>query len=237
MSAGLAGGPEAPARPLSQRLHEGTREAHERVEHTASFNRLVVVRLPATEGDAPAAERERLAVARGEYLEVYRRFLVASHGFEAAVNAALASSPALGDAIAAGWSSEAHDPAALVRADLAAVFGASAAATLPAMVPLAVPGTLAEFAGTEYVRRGSRAGGAVIAAVVEKNLGFHRARGASFLAQYGRDTRRVLMALRAWLDGLALDEGGARTAIAAAGETFEAVGRWHEQLEAAFERR
>ncbi len=236
MSADLRTAEPPIAAPLSRRLHEGTREVHERVEHTASFNRLIVVRLPEPAADATAAERDRRARARGEYREVYRRFLVASHGFEVAVNERLAASAARDAAVASGWTPEARDPAALVRDDLACVFGVAAAESLPRMEGLPEARTLAEFAGVEYVRRGSRAGGAVIAAVVEKNLGLGRERGASFLAQYGRETRSVLVALRAWLDGLALSEAEADAAVRAAGDTFAAVERWHAWLDVAFAR-
>ncbi len=222
--------------PLSARLHEGTREVHERVEHTASFNRLVVVRLPAPEPAAPRAEHERFARAREEYREIYRRFLVASHGFECAVTERLAGSRAHAAAVASGWAPEARDPAALVRDDLACVFGPAAAAELPRMDGLPEADSLATFAGIEYVRRGSRAGGAVIAAVVEKNLGLTREGGGSFLMQYGRETRAVLVAMRAWLDGLPLSERECRDAIAAAGDTFAAAERWHARLDAAFAR-
>ncbi len=181
-------------------------------------------------------ERERRARALSEYREVYRRFLVASHVFEAAVNERLAASPARDAAVRSGWSPESSDPAALVRDDLAGVFGAAAARDLPRMDGLPGARTLAEFAGIEYVRRGSRAGGAVIAAVVEKNLGFTREQGASFLARYGRETRSVLVALRAWLDGLALSEAEADAAVRAAGDTFAAVERWHARLDGAFAR-
>jgi heme oxygenase len=99
-----------------------------------------------------------------------------------------------------------------------------------------VPLTLAAFAGIEYVRRGSRAGGAVIGAIVRANLGWDRDGGAAFLCRYGRETRALLDGLRAWLDGLALDEAGADQAVAAALDTFTAVGRWHGMLEHAFTR-
>jgi heme oxygenase len=221
--------PDVAAVPLSRRLREETRAVHERVEHTASFNRLIVVRLPS--GDDP-----RLARARDEYRETYRRFLIASRGFEAAVNDALRASPAREDAARSGWAEESPDPVASIDADLAYAFGSHPPERLPSADPLPVPLTLAAFAGIEYVRRGSRAGGAVIGAIVRANLGWDRDGGAAFLCRYGRETRALLDGLRAWLDGLALDEAGADQAVAAALDTFTAVGRWHGMLEHAFTR-
>ena len=216
--------------PLSLLLREGTREAHEQVERAASFNRLIVVRIPVVDADsAPArVSRER---ALEQYREIYRRFLIASYGFEAAVNDAIAGSPARAAAIASGYAPEQHDPTELIRNDLREVFGPAALAELRPMDGLPAAATLAGLAGVEYVRRGSRAGGAVIAAVVEFNLELTREHGASFLAQYGKQTRAVLVALREWLDSLPLTEPEAREAVASAVATFGVVQRWHLRLE------
>jgi heme oxygenase len=86
------------------------------------------------------------------------------------------------------------------------------------------------------VRRGSRAGGALIGSVVSHNLGFTREHGATFLCRYGRETRAVLDTFRAWADGLTLDETGRRESVAAAIATFQAVERWHTRLESEFGR-
>jgi heme oxygenase len=221
------------APPLSLRLKEGTREAHDQVERAAAFNRLVVVRIP---GDGAVIDRARHAQAVAEYREVYRRFLLAAHGFEAAVNRALESSPARAAAEAAGYAPEDADPAGLIRADLLEGFGAGAVRAAGVMDGLPAAGTLAEFAGIEYVRRGSRAGGAVIAAVVQHNLGFTRERGASFLARYGRQTKSLLVAMREWLDRLPLDEAGMALAVRAAAATFAATEAWHLRLEGEYDR-
>ena len=218
------------AAPLSRRLREETREVHEHVEQGAAFNRLIVVRLPADGADP------RVARAREEYREAYRRFLIASRGFEAAVNVALRLSPALGDAQQSGWSEETADPVALIDADLGHVFGMRDGVALPAMDALPVPRTLSAFAGVEYVRSGSRAGGAVIGAVVRHNLRLDEHAGATFLCRYGRGTRALLETMRAWLDGLALDAREADEAVRAAQATFVAVGRWHATLDEAFAR-
>ena len=96
--------------------------------------------------------------------------------------------------------------------------------------------TLPELAGVEYVRRGSRAGGAVIAAVVERNLRLTREHGASFLAQYGKQTRAVLVSLKTWLDALPFSEAETEAAVIAARATFEAVQQYHGRLEDQFAR-
>lgn len=219
--------------PLSLRLKEGTREAHDSVERAASFNRLIVVRIPGEDAGAGGARR---AQAVAEYREIYRRFLLGAHGFEAAVNRALETSPALADALRSGYAAEENEPTALIRADLLEVFGPDAVRAAGVMDGLPAVRTLAELAGVEYVRRGSRAGGAVIAAVVQNNLGLTRERGASFLAQYGKRTRGVLVALKTWIDSLELDEDGSARAVETASATFAAVEAWHLRLEAEFAR-
>lgn len=217
--------------PLSVQLRETTREVHERVEHASAINRLVVVRVPDPAAAASAAERTERTQARADYREVYRAFLVSAHGFEAAVGAALAASPALAAARASGWSEEAPTGADLARADLAEVFGTPAATGLPVPGNLPAPQSLAEFAGMEYVRRGSRAGGAVIGAVVAHNLGFTAESGARFLLRYGKGTRAMLVDFRAWLDGLPLGADEVRAALDSAAATFAAVERWHRVLD------
>jgi heme oxygenase len=219
---------------LAARLRERTREVHERVEHTASFNRLIVVRLPDPATLVDPGERARRERAGAEYREVYRRFLVAAHGFEEGVERALAASPALAAARATGLETETPSGAALIRDDLALGFGLDAAA-LPRMEAPPAPATLGALAGMEYVRRGSRAGGAVIGAAVHHNLGLTRERGAAFLLRYGRETRAVIGRFKDWLDGLGLDEREADAAETAAIATFEAVERWHRALERRFE--
>lgn len=221
--------------PLSVQLKDGTREVHEHVERAASFNRLIVVRMPDAGADSElsAVVRDKLLV---EYREIYRRFMIGAYGFEAAVNAALKTSPALAAAVAAGFEFEANDPVELIRNDMRTVFGAGALDDVQVMQGLPQMRTLPALAGVEYVRRGSRAGGAVIAAVVERNLGLTREHGASFLAQYGKQTRSVLVALKAWLDALPFSETETAVVVAAARATFEAVQNYHLQLEDQFAR-
>ncbi len=221
---------------LAARLRERTREVHERVERTAAFNRLIVVRLPEASDAASEDERARRARARSEYREVYARFLVAAHGFEEAVERALAASPALAEAHRRGLALETPSGAALIRDDLARGFGLDAA-TLPMPEPLPVPVTLAALGGMEYVRRGSRAGGAVIGAVVRHNLGLTSADGAAFLLRYGRETRAVIDRFKRWLDALPLDAAGHAAAETGAIATFEAVERWHAAIERRFDAR
>lgn len=219
------------APPLSQRLREETRERHESVEHAALINRLIVVRVPSPETADTPGEREARERALADYREVYRLFLLSAHGFESAVVERLAGSPVHAAARESGWSDEAVPSPALIRADLASVFGPGATASLPVMEGLPAVGSLAEYVGMEYVRRGSRAGGAVIGAVVSHNLGFTREQGASFLQQYGRDTKRVLVEFKAWIDSLPFSADEAHDAVRSANATFLAVERWHRQLE------
>lgn len=210
---------------LALRLREETRAIHEQVETSASFNRLIVVNLP-DDASGPATAR-----AREEYREVLWMFLVAAYGFEAAVDERLRTSPALPAAIASGYRPESTHPVGLVVDDLRRLFGEACTSVLRLAGGLPHARTLGEFAGIEYVRRGSRAGGAVIAHAVERNLGLGPDSGASFLGQYGRRTRAVLTELRTWLDHLPLDASQQDEAVRAALATFAAVGRWHLRLE------
>ena len=218
-------------RPLSLRLREETRRAHESVERAAAFNRLVVVRIPAAGGSAPGIARQHER-ARAEYREVYRRFLIAAHGFEAAADLRFQGSAARAQAIASGFPEESIEPVRMIREDLARLFGTAAAHDLPRMDDLPEAPALPELAGMEYVRRGSRAGGAVIGGVVRANLGLGPADGAGFLGGYGSRTKSVIVAFKDWLDGLPLEEAEMTRAVAAATRTFEAVERWHLRLEA-----
>lgn len=223
--------PGATAAPLSLRLREGTRERHDSVEHAAAINRLIVVKVPSPESAGSPQEREARVRALAEYREAYRLFLISAHGFEAAVVERLAFSGAFEQAKASGYADEGTPSTVLIRKDLERVYGNAASAGLPEMNGLPEVRTLAEFAGMEYVRRGSRAGGAVIGAVVSHNLGFDRESGASFLQQYGKDTKRVLVAFKEWVDSLPLSKADCLAAIRSANETFLAVERWHRQLE------
>lgn len=210
---------------LAQRLREETRAIHERIETAASFNRLVVVAIPQ---DTEPAELER---ARAEYREVLWLFLVAAYGFETAVDERLRTSPAVTEALSSGWRPEATNPVGRIADDVRTLWGERAVAVLRPADGLPPVRSLGAFAGMEYVRRGSRAGGAVIAHTVQRNLGLDADHGASFLGQYGRRTRAVLDELRGWLDGLPLDAAEQRAAVRTARATFEAVGRSHLRLE------
>ena len=222
------------AAPLSLRLREGTRERHESVEHAAAINRLIVVKVPPPEAAETSKEREARVRARAEYREAYRLFLLSAYGFEAAVVERLTGSQAFEEARASGYADEGIPSTVLIRKDLERVFGRASAAAMPVLEGLPAVGSLAEFAGMEYVRRGSRAGGAVIGAVVTHNLGFDRESGASFLQRYGKDTKRVLVAFKEWVDSLPLSEADCLAAVKSANETFLAVERWHRQLERDF---
>jgi heme oxygenase len=228
-SAPAAGSSPAVA-PLSQRLREGTREVHDRIENGASFNRLIVVRIPPADDSIDGARR---ASAIDEYREIYRRFLIASYGFEVAVRTRLDASPAHTAALAAGYEFEPDDPVACIEDDLAGM-GVHDPAPFGIMTGLPEAKTLGEWVGIDYVRRGSRAGGAVISAAVAHNLGLSKEAGAGFLFMYGKDTKRALMAMREWIDSLPLTGADADRAVATAVATFEAAGRWHQKLEQAF---
>lgn len=230
---GLDPGPQPELLVLSQRLRRDTRAVHGIVESVASFNRLIVVRLSDATSLATPAEVRQRGRAVAEYRDVYRKFLLATYAFEASVLASLAESP-----VAAQVNDNALYPletppsTTLIKADITAVFGEPVARRAVRMPSLPVIRNVADWVGTEYVRLGSRAGAAVIAAAVERNLGLDHEHGATYLGRYGKETRAHLERLRTWIDSYALDGDDADAAVNAAIRTFEGVGVWHRMFDA-----
>jgi heme oxygenase len=221
----------ADASPLSVRLREATRAAHERVEHGAEFNRLIVVRLPRDHDLGSPADRLRRDQALVDYRDVHLRFLYASLGFESACLRRVAEAGPLSAALLGAPPAEDPSAPGLIAADIAEVHGIALrldAVIMPGLRRLQSPG---ELLGMEYVRLGSRAGTAVIAAAVKHNLGHDAERGSRFLARHGRATRAHLDRLREWLDRQELSPRECARAIASAIHTFDTVGRWHHEVE------
>lgn len=218
---------------LSRRLKEGTAAVHDRIENGAAFNRLIVVRIPDPDDPDTSIDDARRTRARTEYREIYRRFLLASYGFEVAVRTRLDASPAHTVAMTHGYEVEPDDPVTRIEEDLAGL-GVRDPAPFGVMPGLPEARTLAEWVGIDYVRRGSRAGGAVISAAVRHNLGLDKESGAGFLGMYGKDTRRAITAFKAWMDALPFASADIDRAVASAIATFEATGAWHRRLDASF---
>ncbi len=230
---GLDPGPEPEILILSERLRRDTHGVHAIVGSVASFNRLIVVRLPDETSLATPAEVRKRTRSVAEYRDVYRKFLLATIAFESSVLASLSESPATAAVLANPlYPRETPQSVALLRADLTTVFGEPVARRAVRMPSLPVIRTIADWVGTEYVRLGSRAGTAVIAAAVECNLGLDAERGASYLCRYGPDTRSHLERLNTWIDSYALTDEDADAAVHAAIRTFEGVGVWHRMFDA-----
>ena len=165
----------------------------------------------------------------------YRRALAALHAFHAAVERALAAVPGL-DAVVPEL--EARWKAPLLARDLAALGvlpNATPDATLNA-TPDAAPGAapsvtwidgLPAALGTCYVLEGATLGGQLVARRLRETLGVAPEAGGAFYAAYGE---AIGPRWRAF--GRAVDAWGERhpadvpRALAAAGDTFDALGDW-----------
>ncbi len=213
---------DLPRIPLSRLLRDATSEVHAEVENGTEFNRLIVTLLP---GVGSAGLSESVRRARAQYMQVYETFLVAAYGFETAVLDAIGSSGFLQESYV---EEAAHTPTLILR-DLAEL--PHRKLKLGTMRGLPVVSSLAELAGVEYVRRGSRKGNAVIARSVHRNLGLTAENGAAFLNMNGRETAPRFELVRNWLDAMPLSESEREIAIASAIETFRCVGRWHKMVE------
>jgi heme oxygenase (biliverdin-IX-beta and delta-forming) len=116
---------------------------------------------------------------------------------------------------------------ALLSDDLAALgVGAEGLARLPRCASIPACQDEAAALGSLYVLEGATLGGQVLLPMVEQRLRLTRARGASYLASYGQDTRtmwqRFGSVVEAWCD----NSGRRATAAAAAVATFESLEAW-----------
>ncbi|MBK6765384.1 MAG: biliverdin-producing heme oxygenase [bacterium] len=205
---------------LSARLKTATIDLHHEVEHGSEVNRRIVTKIKSEGGDA--------GTLRAVYRDSYVAFLTAAYGFEHAVLTAVHEFGILADLAAQGYFAEHVDASALIQEDLEKLGYETAALAAPADF-LKIT-CVAELAGVEYVRRGSRNGNAYIAHAVRGNLGRGAENGAAFLNLDSGQTRPNWERFRAWLDELSLDEHERQIAIDAALATFRAVGRWHEHI-------
>ncbi len=202
---------------LSTRLKEATNDMHHEVEHGSEVNRRIVTKV--------RTESEDVDKQRAEYRDAYVSFLKAAYGFEHAVLRAVQSFGLRNDLSTHGYFAEHVDAAALIREDMEILTGESDMLRTPEDFPEI--SSLAELAGVEYVRRGSRNGNAYIAHAVRGNIGVGPENGAAFLNLDQGQTRPNWEKFKRWLDSLALTDQEQAQAVNAALETFKAVGRWH----------
>lgn len=203
---------------LSARLKAATADLHHKVEHGSEVNRRIVMKI---RGDGSDAEAQRAA-----YRNAYIAFLVAAYGFEHAALTAVREFALVATPDMQGYPAEHVDASALIRDDIEKLTGESNSLAAPDDFPKI--SSIAQLAGVEYVRRGSRNGNAYIAHAVRGNLGLGPDDGAAFLNLDNGQTKPNWERFKNWLDALELSEQDQNIAIAAAMETFRAIGRWHQ---------
>ncbi|MBL0062546.1 MAG: biliverdin-producing heme oxygenase [bacterium] len=202
---------------LSTRLKEATNELHHEVEHGSEVNRRIVTKVRVDDDDADKQ--------RTEYRDAYIHFLKAAYGFEHAVLREVKNFMMQNDLETYGYFPELVDSSVLAREDFEILTDQQEQLRAPTDFPEIR--TLADLAGVEYVRRGSRNGNAYIAHAVRGNIGVGAENGAAYLNLDQGQTRPNWEKFKTWLDSLALNEQEQAQAVNTALETFRAVGRWH----------
>lgn len=205
---------------LSTWLKEATNALHHEVEHGSEVNRRIVTKVRV---DGEDADKQR-----AEYRDAYIHFLKAAYGFEYAVLRAVNHFMMQNGLETYGYFPEPVDGAALVREDFEVLADQQEQLSAPNDFPAIR--SLADLAGVEYVRRGSRNGNAYIAHAVRGNLGIGPENGAAYLNLDMGQTRPNWEKFKTWLDSLSLDEQEKEQAVNTAMETFRAVGRWHAEV-------
>jgi heme oxygenase len=209
---------QSEGKPLSQVLKEATEKIHHEVEHGASLTRGVVARVHSDDAGGPDGRA---------YLDNYKLFLRAAYGYEKATLDRVREFAKHHDLSGSAYPAEIGDPCEAIRNDLLFLEESRELAAMPGL-PNAE--SLAEIAGIEYVRRGSRNGNAYIAHVVNQNLGFGSENGAAFLNMDAGQTRPRWEAVKTWLDALVLSPVEIQKAVDSAIVAFRAVGAWHRKL-------
>ena len=205
---------------LSTRLKEATNELHHEVEHGSDVNRRIVTKVRVDGDDADAQ--------RAQYREAYIQFLKAAYGFEYAVIREVQNFMMQNNLQTYGYLPELVDSATLIREDFEMLTDEQEQLRTSNEFPEIR--SLADLAGVEYVRRGSRNGNAYIAHAVRGSIGVGPENGAAYLNLDQGQTRPNWEKFKTWLDSLDLSEVEQEHAVNAAMETFRAVGRWHAEV-------
>lgn len=152
----------------------------------------------------------------------YRFWLARLHGFYGPLEGALEP---WAPAMAIDW--PARRKTFRLRTDLGYLgLSAEAIAALPCCAALPEVGDLARAFGVTYVLEGATLGGRLIARQLSARLGVAAGAGAAFFTAYGDEVDARWLAFRLRLaDSVAAPELEAR-AIAAACDTFDALGDW-----------
>ncbi|MCB9357522.1 MAG: biliverdin-producing heme oxygenase [Calditrichaeota bacterium] len=203
---------------LSTKLKNATAALHHEVEHGSEINRRIVTKV--------SGEGAELEAQREEYRAAYVQFLRAAYGFEDAVQRAVLDFGRTNDLNALGYIREHANAAELIARDLQVLTGGQ---NVRSAENFPVPRTVAELAGMEYVRRGSRNGNAYIAMAVKKNIGVGAENGAGYLNLDEGQTHPNWAKFKGWLDSLNLGEREQELAVETAMATFRAVGEWHAE--------
>ena len=181
---------------LALRLKHETAAAHARIER---------------EIDLPRRLR-----SVGDYRGLLQRF----HGFHAEWEARARLFFAAEPIFSGRW----RLPA--LEADLRALgMSRAAIASLPRCLPSMPIDGAADAWGAAYVVEGSTLGGAVIAAMVRRDLGYEPERGCAYFAGYGRGSAAMWASFRQRLDSISAP-GTDDAVIASALATFERLRTW-----------
>ena len=214
---------------LTQALRDRTQRAHRSVEDGNDINRLLAGKVNPVREELvqnQSITQDEYAQRREEFLEVYKAALIASYGFEKALEEALDDSP-LGKSVKEKLGMKEESPRASERiAKDLTILGAE----IPkenAVVPTL--STEAEIVGALYVRLGSRKGGLIIAKSVNKSLGIDGESGLDFFGYLGRDTNKTFSTFLKGADTLVTEPSEIDSAVDGAIKLFEAVGKWQHK--------
>ena len=181
---------------LSTLLKEATNELHHEVEHGSEVNRRIVTKI---RGEGAEATNEREA-----YRAAYLQFLKAAYGLEHAVLTAVNTFMLKNGLETYGYFPELADGSVLSREDIEVMTDQQQQLETPQDFPEIT--SVAQLAGIEYVRRGSRNGNAYIAHAIRGNLGLGAENGAAFLNLDNGLTKPNWERFKTWLDSLQLSD-------------------------------
>lgn len=153
----------------------------------------------------------------------YRQYLEVMFGFYAPFEQALSAHPVR--SVLTDFA--ARRKTAWLSDDLAALgVSADCLARLPRCAGIPVCQDEAAALGSLYVLEGATLGGQVLLPMVEQRLRLTRARGASYLAGYGHDTRAMWQRFGSVVESWCDNSARRATAAAAAVATFESLEAW-----------
>ncbi|MGV3615355.1 MAG: biliverdin-producing heme oxygenase [Fimbriimonas sp.] len=149
----------------------------------------------------------------------YRALISRFYGFHAAIE------PSLSAALSGHYAPVARTP--LLERDLRALgVSESCLREIPRCDDLPEHGSAARAFGVAYVLEGSALGGQIVGRLVRDRLGYDAETGVAFFLSHGRHVGLDWRAFGQACDAFFAERGDGSEAVAAADETFAAMGRW-----------